>query len=51
MWTAANFIIEGRIWPYGRSLYTVVLKPCLLGHNICIRVSACTTRRLLWDSL
>jgi len=25
MWTPANFIIEGRIWPYGRRLSTVDL--------------------------
>jgi len=25
MWTAANFIIESRMWPYGRRLCTVAL--------------------------
>jgi len=25
MWTAANFIIDGRMWPYARRLCTVAL--------------------------
>jgi len=31
--TAANFIIEGRMWPYGRRLCTVELYDCELDEQ------------------